>query len=382
MDPVAESRPTLRPVPRSLHPGAWWLWAMSLAVVAAHTTNPLLLGLVVGVAALVVAARREDAPWARAFGLYLRIGLLIVIIRVLTRVVLGGEYGTHVLVNLPELPLPDWLTGVRLGGSVTAESLLAATYDGLRLAAIVVCFGAANCLANPRRLLRLLPNALYEIGSAVAVAVSVAPQLAESIGRVRRARRLRGGSGGGARTLLMPVLEDALDRCLSLAAAMDARGFGRFGNERPMHRLLTTGLLVVGLMGICIGLYGMLDASAPFPIGLPGLAAGLALTACGVVGAGRRTRHSRYRPDLWLAAEWAVAAVGIAAAALTVTADPALLHPPTVPLGWPRLAVLPTIGLGVASLAAAIAPVPPLRASRESLRPARPPMGDASVMRP
>ena len=39
---------------RLLHPGAWWLWAGGLAVVALRTTNPLLLGLVLGVVAFVV----------------------------------------------------------------------------------------------------------------------------------------------------------------------------------------------------------------------------------------------------------------------------------------------------------------------------------------
>ena len=31
-------------LPRTLHPGAWWLWALGLATAASRTTNPLLLG--------------------------------------------------------------------------------------------------------------------------------------------------------------------------------------------------------------------------------------------------------------------------------------------------------------------------------------------------
>ena len=34
-------------LPRALHPGAWWLWAVGLAAAASRTTNPLLLALVV-----------------------------------------------------------------------------------------------------------------------------------------------------------------------------------------------------------------------------------------------------------------------------------------------------------------------------------------------
>ncbi len=49
-------------LPRTLHPGAWWLWALGLATAASHTTNPLPLALLIGTAAFVVVRRRSDAP--------------------------------------------------------------------------------------------------------------------------------------------------------------------------------------------------------------------------------------------------------------------------------------------------------------------------------
>ena len=126
-----------------------------------------------------------------------------------------------VLLDLPEVPLPGWALGVHLLGPVTRESLLFALYDGLRLGTIVICVGAANSLANPKRLLRSMPAALYEIGTALVVAVSILPQLADSLRRVRAAQRLRGGDTrrvGRLRRLVVPVLEDALERSLALAA--------------------------------------------------------------------------------------------------------------------------------------------------------------------
>ena len=133
---------------------------------------------------------------------------------------------------------------------MTAESLLAGLYDGMRLAAVLICVGAANALANPRRLLAALPAALYEVGTALVVALAVFPQLAESLQRVRRARRLRGEPGRGTRglrSLVVPVLEDALERSLKLAASMDARGYGRSGSATAGQRRLTGTLLVGGL---------------------------------------------------------------------------------------------------------------------------------------
>ena len=71
---------------RQVHPGAWWLWALGLAVAVSSTTNPLLLAIALSVTCLVVAARRGSSPWARAFRLYLLLGLTIVVLRLLLHV--------------------------------------------------------------------------------------------------------------------------------------------------------------------------------------------------------------------------------------------------------------------------------------------------------
>ena len=68
-------------LPRLLHPAAWWAWAIGLAMAANRTTNPLLLALVVVVAAYVVSARRELGA-ASPFGAFLRLGLLAITLRV------------------------------------------------------------------------------------------------------------------------------------------------------------------------------------------------------------------------------------------------------------------------------------------------------------
>jgi energy-coupling factor transport system permease protein len=170
-------------------------------------------------------------------------------------------------------------------------------------------------------------------------------------------------------------MADALDRSISLAAAMDARGYGRIGDEPAGRRRLTTALLIGGLVGACIGLYGLLDVSVPPPFGAPGLLIGVAAMGAGVVLAGRRTRHTRYRPDRWMAAEWAVLASGGASLALVIagaSVDPSALHMSLAPLAWPSLPVLPTLGLLVAAVPAIVTPMPPLRAAAEAERRRRP----------
>jgi len=356
----------MRQLPRVLHPGAWWLWALGLATAASRTTNPIVLTLIAAAAALVVARRRSAAPWALAFRLYVILGAVIIASRLLFRIIFGGGGGAHLLFTLPEVPLPEVAAGIRLFGPVAAEELLAGLYDGLRLATMLVCLGAANALANPKRLLKAVPAALYEAGTAVVVALSVAPQLAESVLRVARARRLRGGAGRGLRALpaiLLPVLADALDRSLALAAAMDSRGYARAGATPSRIRAVTGALVVAGLLGVCVGVYGLLDATTPRLIGLPVLAAGLAAAAAGVALGARRVARTRYRPDRWRAAENTVAGCGIGAGALlylTATVDPAALYPSLYPLAWPQLTVVPTLAALLAAAPAWLAPPPPV----------------------
>lgn len=346
-------------LPRDLHPAAWWAWALGLAAAASRTTNPWLLVLLTLVASVMVVARRSDAPWALSFRWYLYLGLLVVVLRVVFRVLFGGGLGTTVLLDLPSIPLPSWAAGISLLGPVTSESLLAGLYDGMRLATILVCVGAANALANPRRLLAALPAALYEVGTALVVALAVFPQLAESIERVRRARRLRPGpvrrrSGVRAiRELLVPVLEDALERSVKLAASMDVRGYGRSGSATAGERRLTGTLLVGGLLGLCVGTYAFLDATAPRLLAGPMLVAGLLLAGTGFVVAGRRVQRTTYRPDRWRLAETLTAGSGLAAAVLmAVVAE----RSPLVVV--PDVAAAPTLSLlGLASVLVALVPL-------------------------
>ena len=366
---------TRRParLPRDLHPGAWWLWALGLAATASATTNPVLLVALVVVSGLVVVSRRSDHPWSRSFRLYLILAAAVVVIRVLFRILLGGEMtGGHVLLDLPQIPLPDWVAGIQLLGPVTRESVLAGLYDGLRLGSLLVCIGAANSLADPKRLLKSMPPALYEVGTAVAVSVAVLPQLADSLQRVRRARRLRGVPGrrtGRLRGIVVPVLEDALERSLALAAGMDARGYGRTGHLGRRRRIVTGALMLVGLAGICVGTYGLLDHTAPRWLAGPMLAVGVAVAVAGFVSAGARVQRTRYRPDRWRTAELLVAASGLAGAVLTYTVlsdDIAILHPGVE--AAPLVTTTALLAVLVGALAAVLAP-PPSLTTDEGARP-------------
>ncbi len=340
-------------LPRDLHPVAWWAWALGLAAAASFTTNPVLLLLIVGVAAAAVALRRSDQPWADSFRLYVLLGVAIVVVRVVFRLVFGTGVPGTVLIELPEIGLPDWAAGIVLLGPVTRESLLAGLYEGLRLAAIVICVGAANALANPKRLLRSVPPALYEVGTALVVAVTMLPQFADSVRRVRAAQSLRGGDTGRVRRLrrfLVPVLEDALERSLAMAAGMDARGYGRSGTASARQRRRTGALMLLGLIGLCVGTYAVLDPTAPRYLALPMLVGGLVVAGLGFVSAGSRVQRTRYRPDPWLWPEFAVVCGGVVAAYVAW-----LLNRQQLAIAYPPFDVVPQVSLAaLLGLAAAL----------------------------
>ena len=354
-------------LPRDLHPVAWWVWALGLAAAASYTLNPLVLATLVAVAATGVALRRSDQPWARSFRLYVWLGVLIIVIRVVFRIVFGGGDGPTILVTLPEVPLPDWAAGIRLLGPVSRESVLAGLYDGMRLATIVICVGAANSLANPKRLLRSLPPALYEVGTALVVATAVLPQFADSARRVRAAQELRGGPTGrwhGLRRIVVPVLEDALDRSLRLASGMDARGYGRAGEATAKERAVTGALMLTALCGMCVGVYALLDATAPRLLAGPMVGLAVVAAGAGLLSAGRRVARSRYRPDRWRWPEVVVVASGVATCWIgwwIGTHDLLLAFPGvrTMPVLGPLVLVM----AGVALVGPIAAPAPPEGAS-------------------
>lgn len=325
----------------TLHPWAWWTWAIGVGLAVSATTNPLLLTLLGLATVVVVVLRRTGAPWARSLRAYLLLSLVVIGVRMVFQILIGGGSGETVLFTLPELPLPEWAAGIRLGGPVTAEALVATFYDALRLSVMLLCIGAANALANPRQALRSVPAALYEASVAVVIALSVAPQLIESGLRVRRARRLRGDPARGLKawaTVALPVLADAIDRSMALAAGMEARGFAR---TRGLPIAGTLPLMLGSVSTALVGAFLLLSTDF-WVVAVSALVVGVAGTAAGLRRAGARLRVTSYRPHPWTWRSTGVALSGPLAAVVVfgigmtdVGYD--VLHPSTDPLVWPQL---------------------------------------------
>lgn len=215
---------------RWLHPLAWWLWALCAAAAASLTSNPLALVAIAIAAVCVVMTRGAHAPWAASIDGLLKLAALVIALRMVFQTLLGAPIGLHVLFRLPEIALPSFLSGLRLGGVVTSESLLLGAVEGLRFAAILLSIAAATTVAAPSRLFRASPAAIAELGTVLVIAMTFAPHLVQDFARIRSAQRLRGRRARGIRaaaSAIAPVIDGAMERSLQLAAAMTSRGYGR-----------------------------------------------------------------------------------------------------------------------------------------------------------
>jgi energy-coupling factor transporter transmembrane protein EcfT len=220
---------------KSLHPLTWWIWSLLIVGAVISANSSWLAGISIAGATILVWRFAADAPWARSFWFSLKICAFILIIRTLVGLLIGVPIPGTKLFELPILPLPSWLAGVRIGGVITQERLFSSIHEGLIIVAVISLFGAAVSLTSPHKLLRVTPIVIYEFGVATVIATSALPNLVQSISRIRRARLLRGDENPSWRSIALPLLEDSLSRSLELAAAMDARGYG-VSRKRSRYR--------------------------------------------------------------------------------------------------------------------------------------------------
>ena len=292
---------------RSLHPFAWWAWGLGIAVTASQTPGTLALILLCIGAAMVVYSKKSDHPWAKAFAIGVRLGLIAFLIRMIIGVSLSVPIPGNTLFTLPTIPLPDWMAGIRIGGPVTSERLAITATEGLTFFTLILAISAASALANPKQGLRALPGVMHQAGVALIISTTLIPHFVTSIQRVKQARRLRGDQQRIAfRKIAVPIFEDSLQRAINLGAAMESRGYGF--NDSSTGRRFGSQILLSSVVVITIGVSLFLAAinGAAIAFGF-----GIILLVVGLVVANKSTKRTRYRPQIWKRSEWVVVATSI-----------------------------------------------------------------------
>lgn len=268
---------------QSVHPLVWWLWALLLAAFVIRTDNALIATAVVCALTLVVLKLKSKSYWSGAFALSTKLAVSIIAIRIAFAILIGVPMPGTVLFQIPEIALPSWMVGIRIGGPVTSQRLTTAVTEALMIATLILLCGAASSLASPHRLIRSLPKAMFNLGVTLSVATSVLPQTVKSVARIQSAKRLRGQNIRGLRAwrgIALPLLEESLERALDLATAMESRGYGCHGKTSKYRAqkfqlvdvaMITSVLYLLVLSPILIAqfTFGLLLAATVLIVALP-----------------------------------------------------------------------------------------------------------------
>lgn len=329
------------------HAGVWLVWALAAAACIELAPNPVYVALVIGIASLAVSIHARPGPYARAFPILLAVGVLFAVVRTVLTVATTHGVG-DILFTTPHFGLPQLLGGFTVGGSVELPIILQSLAEGFAIVGVMGVFGAFNAVVSHSELVQSTPRAFYEVGLVVVVALAFVPSTLSAISDVRDADRARTGGRvirrGRLLRQIVPVLELGLERAVTLAESMDARGFARAGaspRDRAAGWWGVASLLMLG--GAFVALIGRSDTVAAV-LGLGGaigLGAAILLASSG-------TRRARYRPRRMSVIDWCLAAstlfAPVAMASCSVVGDNSLVWFAN-PLSWPALHVLPALAL-------------------------------------
>ncbi|CAN5215905.1 hypothetical protein BH09ACT5_BH09ACT5_06550 [soil metagenome] len=156
-------------------------------------------------------------------------------LRVVYRAVFGGAGGGGLLLlDLPRVPLAGPFEHVVLFGPITSGGLMSAALGALPFASLLLVLGLAGVVVDIRALLArgAVRGPVRTVSRALVVAWGTFPALLDSVRRVRVARELRGERG--AASLIVPVLEQTVERAIALGASMEVRGFAAARRAEPV----------------------------------------------------------------------------------------------------------------------------------------------------
>jgi len=280
--------------------------------------------------------------------------------------VLTTHIGARLLFTLPR----DWPL---IGGPITLEALLYGLANGASLFAILLVFATFNLGVEMNRVLRWVPAGLYQVGLVASIALAFVPQMVVSLDEIREAQRVRGHRFRGLRDLvplLVPLITTALERSLTLAESMEARGFGGIMRDTASgRRTLLRVATLLGLLSLLAGLVLRAVSPQSQSLGSALAALGLVLGAATLVVQGRAVKRSHFRREHWQASDSWAALASIVSIVLFVwirQQDPTAVwyypYPPYSP--WPTFH--PLIGISSALLAAPAFLWPSARQEQES----------------
>ena len=326
-------------------------------------TAPLLTGrhpvVIVELLLIVFVVRSVALPPSRTagWGWLVRLGMIAVPLGVIFNM-FTVHAGNRELFRVPgNVPL--------IGGSITWNAVVYGLLSGLTIVALVAAGTTVAAAIDWSELMRLVPSRAANIAVAGSVAWAFLPQLSVSWREIREAQAARGHRWRGVRDvvpLVVPLMAGGLDRSISMAEALESRGFGVSMSGRrssPLQAVAIGGALTAGTIGLYLFAVGQ---SLPAAVVVGGAAL---LGLAGMKGGSGSTAHktTHYRTTRWSWADWIVATGAVAslvAVAATLQLQPAALrYEPYPSMDWPVTSPWLALALALLMLPAVIASASP-----------------------
>jgi len=293
----------------------WILWAIAAMVPVLIGRHPLVIGEILVIVVIVRTA------WASriaitGLGWLIRVGAVVLSISVVFNV-LTVHAGDRVLLRLPgSLPV--------IGGVLTVNALVYGLVSALAVFTLLLIGTTTGALLVWMDLFRLLPRRLAPIAVAGSVTWAFLPRTATAFHQIREAQLMRGHrvrTGRDVLPLIMPLLGGGLERSLTTAEALEARGFGASlvigGEPRRSSWTLRLGI-TIALVALIGGAYCVLLGYGLVGIALLVAGGGALTLSLSPLRGGRMLTRSRYHEMEWRREDGIVSGVALCVLATTL----------------------------------------------------------------
>ena len=298
--------------PHSIDARAWLGWLIAMFVIAISVRNPLYQGLLIFWIGLT---------WPSETPLKLKTVIWIGIIAMSFSGLFNAltvHSGETILLKIGgNIPL--------LSGNITLEAATFGALNGLTITLLIFIFARFSAAIRYTDFLRYMPTSFFEIGLIVSIAFTLIPNMRSAWRDIQQAQALRGHRVQGLRDLaplVVPLFVSGLERALTLAEAMEARGYGyRQTQNSSQYRKFIASLSLIALCGLLI-------LNTFTSIHQIMLWSGLALCVLGLWFGIKQTQstRTRFHQNHWTWQDSVVAGTMIVMLAIFLTTNPQLLN--------------------------------------------------------
>lgn len=334
----------------------WLVWGLAIMIPLLTGRHPVVIATLLAIVLVVrsVCLQREKST---SWSWLVRISMIAVPIGMLFNMLTvhaGDRRMFHISDDVPII-----------GGDITWNALVYGLLSGITIVVLVATGTTVAAALDWNELMRHTPARAANVAVAGSVAWTFLPQLSKSWHEIREAQTARGHQWRGVRDavpLLVPLMAGGLDRSITMAEALESRGFGAQEAVAKPH-VRSSVALAVAMTTAVASLY-------LFAVGSSGQAAVVLLLTVlfGVFGVRSGSSSPAHRMTSYRRRKWtgrdtvtlAGASVAIVAIALFLQISPeSLRYEPYPTMEWPVASPVLVLALGALMLPAAVAPASP-----------------------